>query len=121
MTWLVYMSRDHNIATYFLMDAPTTECYTLSLHDALPISKRFLELSLERRDCTHAWDRSAGHFGDRKSTRLNSSHTVISYAVCCLRKNSTSCRGRRWTCMFPGTRHAHYQSRYAPTLYLPQH
>src|SRR5947207_7399243 len=81
------------------------EIYTLSLHDALPIS-----LPLHR-DFIHEQDRDvfgAGYFdrrngrkrvatgapcvldvaSDRKSTRLNSSHTVISYAVFCLKKKN---------------------------------
>src|SRR5215204_6908920 len=65
---------------FFFNDTATTEIYTLSLHDALPISPA---------------DASPGPWppptpgvprGDRKSTRLNSSHTVISYAVFCLKK-----------------------------------
>src|SRR5436190_17957171 len=69
---------------FFFNDPATTEIYTLSLHDALPISPdRVLHdrdgparvARVERRDV-----------GDRKSTRLNSSHTVISYAVFCLKK-----------------------------------
>src|SRR5436190_14703231 len=41
-----------------------------------------------------------GVTGDRKSTRLNSSHTVISYAVFCLKKKNsrTGSRAKRWTC-----------------------
>src|SRR6476646_11279106 len=67
---------------FFFNDTATTEIYTLSLHDALPI-------------CTAPAMRSvapgtAPLYGmcltDRKSTRLNSSHTVISYAVFCLKK-----------------------------------
>src|SRR6266542_6011759 len=63
---------------FFFNDTATTEIYTLSLHDALPISPCF-------------WPRR--HCGclpmarrDRKSTRLNSSHGSISYAVFCLKK-----------------------------------
>src|SRR5262245_64871236 len=80
---------------FFFFNAPaTTEIYTLSLHDALPIS----EIGAERR--THRagallLDVEAervgapfgeGRLGDRKSTRLNSSHLGISYAVFCLKK-----------------------------------
>src|SRR5437867_12071224 len=73
---------------FFFNDTATTEIYTLSLHDALPIccvpsTAGFRGTpSVERRDLrplqrTHP---------DRKSTRLNSSHRTISYAVFCLKK-----------------------------------
>src|SRR5207249_11788494 len=73
---------------FFFNDTATTEIYTLSLHDALPIS------------CGHA--RPSSFFcvddsrnvpvtpEDRKSTRLNSSHVSISYAVFCLKKKKTT-------------------------------
>src|SRR5256885_7090277 len=79
---------------FFFNDTATTEIYTLSLHDALPIC-------LTRSGATSSGSRfnivsirlasfSSSSFGpvdrDRKSTRLNSSHLVISYAVFCLKK-----------------------------------
>src|SRR3712207_7498040 len=92
---------------FFFNDTATTEIYTLSLHDALPIC-----------DCRHGRLRRHGRHAsaprgnpsprrallprhapsgrgrlgpeDRKSTRLNSSHANISYAVFCLKKNPTS-------------------------------
>src|SRR2546427_9621901 len=78
---------------FFFNDTATTEIYTLSLHDALPIWK------CHRRE-TGTRDRAAGRAAhratcatpvrccraDRKSTRLNSSHSQISYAVFCLKK-----------------------------------
>src|SRR5215475_15556800 len=64
---------------FFFNDTATTEIYTLSLHDALPISPR--RWRAWRRRCGRAWRRR-----DRKSTRLNSSHVKISYAVFCLKK-----------------------------------
>src|SRR2546422_1679682 len=74
---------------FFFNDTATTEIYTLSLHDALPISSR----RRDRGDRARTRDtprRSpaarAAHRGDRKSTRLNSSHGYISYAVFCLKK-----------------------------------
>src|SRR5260221_10878903 len=72
---------------FFFNDTATTEIYTLSLHDALPIS------SGRWGDGPDPWGnracgRPAGR--DRKSTRLNSSHTVISYAVFCLKKKKAS-------------------------------
>src|SRR3712207_9222706 len=85
-----------NISFFFFNDTATTEIYTLSLHDALPISQ-IVQRSLsdrnqdERRRGGNHEDRA--HHGrrdrnaDRKSTRLNSSHANISYAVFCLKKN----------------------------------
>src|SRR3712207_7801964 len=80
---------------FFFNDTATTEIYTLSLHDALPISfkKRYCV-----RRISFLWNGPVGsekglHFPfsfctaqDRKSTRLNSSHANISYAVFCLKK-----------------------------------
>src|ERR1017187_10884136 len=65
---------------FFFNDTATTEIYTLSLHDALPICIRFC-------DPVH-WHRfsSSTNWLDRKSTRVNSSHRCISYAVFCLKK-----------------------------------
>src|SRR5579885_3760730 len=67
---------------FFFNDTATTEIYTLSLHDALPscnspdnVCSRFAN------SC-----RCARRPSDRKSTRLNSSHVSISYAVFCLKK-----------------------------------
>src|SRR5256885_7190923 len=83
---------------FFFNDTATTEIYTLSLHDALPISQRQERLAVAQHD-GRAQRRprtlAALHDvrvtliedeGDRKSTRLNSSHLVISYAVFCLKK-----------------------------------
>src|SRR5437588_4890834 len=67
---------------FFFNDPATTEIYTLSLHDALPISRP--PGSGGSTPC-HRQPKPARP-GDRKSTRLNSSHTVISYAVFCLKK-----------------------------------
>src|SRR5712664_4341450 len=66
---------------FFFNDTATTEIYTLSLHDALPISKRELDWQLQY----PSWRQGFAQ-GDRKSTRLNSSHDTISYAVFCLKK-----------------------------------
>src|SRR5206468_13101441 len=72
---------------FFFNDTATTEIYTLSLHDALPICRESV-----RRDDRQAGQpvRGGGAGGrparDRKSTRLNSSHDQISYAVFCLKK-----------------------------------
>src|SRR2546429_4382890 len=69
---------------FFFNDTATTEIYTLSLHDALPIfggAGHHLRPRKDNNVCT-------AHRGkrDRKSTRLNSSHGYISYAVFCLKK-----------------------------------
>src|SRR5256885_5495100 len=68
---------------FFFNDTATTEIYTLSLHDALPIY--FLKLA-HCRVALSARLQQQPHQIDRKSTRLNSSHLVISYAVFCLKK-----------------------------------
>src|SRR6202012_6253055 len=69
---------------FFFNDTATTEIYTLSLHDALPISYQVADAFEYAMNC-HCTDCRR----DRKSTRLNSSHTVISYAVFCLKKKKT--------------------------------
>src|SRR5688572_31664879 len=73
---------------FFFNDPATTEIYTLSLHDALPIS--FVHDEHAAAALAHAANEVA-HEGDRKSTRLNSSHSQISYAVFCLKKKK-SCK-----------------------------
>src|SRR2546430_10086294 len=82
---------------FFFNDTATTEIYTLSLHDALPISKaraRVRGLAQLIACDTHPLIvprvRVAGDELDRKSTRLNSSHSQISYAVFCLKKKKES-------------------------------
>src|SRR6266496_4473294 len=72
---------------FFFNDTATTEIYTLSLHDALPICQPATQPAV----CLPGRDRGGGAGGvhprpdqDRKSTRLNSSHVEISYAVFCL-------------------------------------
>src|SRR5256885_10637131 len=77
---------------FFFNDTATTEIYTLSLHDALPIFAATTD------DVAAHPARGPGGLGasprsrrgDRKSTRLNSSHLVISYAVFCLKKKKSS-------------------------------
>src|SRR2546422_10231642 len=76
---------------FFFNDTATTEIYTLSLHDALPISRRRRHPHRHRRphhahQARHGHPRAATTQPDRKSTRLNSSHGYISYAVFCLKK-----------------------------------
>src|SRR2546430_6146203 len=87
---------------FFFNDTATTEIYTLSLHDALPISTTLGELRasaypdrtvkqelranlLDRLELGRELFPGILGFEDRKSTRLNSSHSQISYAVFCLK------------------------------------
>src|SRR3712207_7995273 len=108
VVWYVHMR-----VSFFFNDTATTEIYTLSLHDALPIChpsrvSHPLHLVYIRRPrrvdgfrdlVQHAAPRAGrgrpARKGDRKSTRLNSSHANISYAVFCLKKKRntglTSC------------------------------
>src|SRR3712207_5102903 len=93
------------LSFFFFNDTATTEIYTLSLHDALPIwpvsspsekpSVWFFEIVAApmfevmitivlRKSTFRPW--ASVSFPDRKSTRLNSSHANISYAVFCLKK-----------------------------------
>src|SRR5437763_16845000 len=78
----------------FFNDTSTPEIYTLSLHDALPIwchgrprDERRRTSAGARLGRRPAW--LSAIVGDRKSTRLNSSHRCISYAVFCLKKKKT--------------------------------
>src|SRR2546430_6629896 len=92
---------------FFFNDTATTEIYTLSLHDALPIwgsprgyfgaraagmldsvgATAWLLLPCSQCVCAECAGRPMSE--DRKSTRLNSSHSQISYAVFCLKKKKT--------------------------------
>src|SRR5438094_7238367 len=90
---------------FILSDTATTEIYTLSLHDALPISRSTTcrrsgtarepsRTTASRGSRPPSWTSGSSsrdgeadvQLGDRKSTRLNSSHRTISYAVFCLKK-----------------------------------
>src|SRR5258707_5694590 len=74
---------------FFFNDTATTEIYTLSLHDALPICKARQRRHRSHPDRRRHHARTSGRGApgqDRKSTRLNSSHANISYAVFCLKK-----------------------------------
>src|SRR3712207_8441615 len=101
---------------FFFNDTATTEIYTLSLHDALPISDEVEHAVHAAAPSRGRVDRSFGHGDvvghkgaafahrplgpdrrvllglqlDRKSTRLNSSHANISYAVFCLKKKKNT-------------------------------
>src|SRR5256886_13719093 len=98
-TWPAVRVRTRRCLLFFFNDTATTEIYTLSLHDALPISSSLPGFA--RRSWApstwriRVWFRkfwlatvSAPATQDRKSTRLNSSHSQISYAVLCLKPNT---------------------------------
>src|SRR2546428_6144406 len=84
---------------FFFNDTATTEIYTLSLHDALPICVRGAvhqagdhqggNREIVGEAAVGELDVLDAHRVDRKSTRLNSSHDQISYAVFCLKKKKT--------------------------------
>src|SRR3712207_7031537 len=93
------------ILSFFFNDTATTEIYTLSLHDALPIcppdstavssaATATAVLPLPTSPCNRRRiglsERMLARISDRKSTRLNSSHANISYAVFCLKKKKTN-------------------------------
>src|SRR5690554_8099429 len=87
---------------FLFNDTATTEIYTLSLHDALPIYHRILQMRPRQRVERAERLVEQQHFrlhrqrprdADRKSTRLNSSHVRISYAVFCLKKKNYSAGG----------------------------
>src|SRR2546430_17413854 len=73
---------------FFFNDTATTEIYTLSLHDALPICVCLAEVPEGKASFSVQRNSRCISFmpTDRKSTRLNSSHSQISYAVFCLKK-----------------------------------
>src|SRR2546427_6169819 len=89
---------------FFFNDTATTEIYTLSLHDALPISQRDEAVGEAERAAAEYERAQRGEALmrepsrpearrpdlDRKSTRLNSSHSQISYAVFCLKKKNSA-------------------------------
>src|SRR5688572_31850871 len=115
------LSSSYLLLSFFFNDTASPEIYTLSLHDALPIFHgRLGKLATQRiggflpasRQVTNSPGRqflltrlkTTGRTRDRKSTRLNSSHSQISYAVFCLKKKMqilqqpTTCT--RITCAF---------------------
>src|SRR2546430_6027823 len=73
---------------FFFNDTATTEIYTLSLHDALPICRRSRPAAAAAGGSAKPRISHSRGPGDRKSTRLNSSHSQISYAVFCLKKKN---------------------------------
>src|SRR5690349_23434590 len=106
--------------SFFYTETATTQLYTLSLHDALPISRYFRPIAplsritkrvLTGSGCTLLFSRRfrtaigcpaasrPGSMLDRKSTRLNSSHVEISYAVFCLKKKNNKQRRDQRACV----------------------
>src|SRR5258708_28637933 len=89
-----------SVFLFFFNDTATTEIYTLSLHDALPIlaaepaaqaalAQKILAVDTDVQAIRVNCQNLLGQGGlDRKSTRLNSSHQIISYAVFCLKKKN---------------------------------
>src|SRR5690606_40803379 len=76
---------------FVFYDTATPEIYTLSLHDALPISGP--QARLRRPVAAQRGQHPGARGEDRKSTRLNSSHVKISYAVFCLKKKKREAGG----------------------------
>src|SRR3712207_8261799 len=107
-------------ASIFFNDTASTEIYTLSLHDALPISRpacASFTSALRRRlpvatpstvssRAASASSSARAPGGDRKSTRLNSSHANLSYAVFCLQTKRPSAHHRQRALL--GLRSAHH-------------
>src|SRR5258708_36276494 len=100
-------SSPHLSLFFFFNDTATTEIYTLSLHDALPIFAGvgisrleivgllvFLGKRCARQSQEHQQRGQPTTHQDRKSTRLNSSHQIISYAVFCLKKKKKNTNSR---------------------------
>src|SRR5258708_18188746 len=132
---------------FFFNDTATTEIYTLSLHDALPIYGSTWTLSAKARRgwITRSWTISTAIISarpampcwwrkwqpswrassapcprDRKSTRLNSSHQIISYAVFCLKKKKAHSLTRRWSkVQLPAASRISYQRSAIPSAARP--
>src|SRR5258708_32063415 len=95
-----------SFAFFFFNDTATTEIYTLSLHDALPISRP--AGGRRSRVGGRLRLRSRGRpRGDRESTRLNSSHQIISYAVFCLKKKKIYILAQRHRLLFTNCERSH--------------
>src|SRR5438128_2872092 len=84
-----FPSRRSYDLSFFFSNPPSTDIYPLSLHDALPIwprARAMTAFSNRSAPAASSLSDSDDAAGDRKSTRLNSSHGSISYAVFCLKK-----------------------------------
>src|SRR3712207_8737398 len=100
--WVCRAGALQRLSFFFFNDTATTEIYTLSLHDALPIlllaklypqKPRVWGGAMGWQTCLNrvTTGRAPSWARDRKSTRLNSSHANISNAVFCLKKNQEKC------------------------------
>src|SRR3989442_6333590 len=110
---MLVLPRSDFFFLFFFNDTATTEIYTLSLHDALPICHHLIGESEMAGASDHHHVAVAlqmvvsrvnirehvAAFRDRKSTRLNSSHVRISYAVFCLEKKKTVMKARQISVM----------------------
>src|SRR2546429_7170458 len=93
--YLILMLISSFYSFFFFNDTATTEIYTLSLHDALPIfrTEHGIEEAVQHHHFPGVLLFERSEERDRKSTRLNSSHGYISYAVFCLKKKKKlTCR-----------------------------
>src|SRR5438445_5198358 len=100
MLYFIHLCLFYSCFSFFFNDTATTEIYTLSLHDALPIFRHGdpgdppSDAAIHGNNYYPAYPigsidpNVAARAGDRKSTRLNSSHANISYAVFCLKKKT---------------------------------
>src|SRR2546430_7939522 len=116
------MIRHHRLFFFFFFnDTATTEIYTLSLHDALPIWQFHKDDNVV--NSTPVIDRclpllasfETPNPSDRKSTRLNSSHSQISYAVFCLKKKKKNTQQQ------PSDRVTHRTVHYTPLTVSTHH
>src|SRR5947199_7773578 len=105
----------HGFSSFFFFNDPAPpEIYTLSLHDALPIcplradvaAVRLRHLAHDREAQARAGRAPRVEGADRKSTRLNSSHLGISYAVFCLKKKNDKTHAHRYWKIRPERRFA---------------
>src|SRR6267142_3637329 len=94
------LSLFYSIFFFFFNDTATTEIYTLSLHDALPSSPGCFERTAARHSGRGTASPRSRATRDRKSTRLNSSHMSISYAVFFLKKKYQRLRLRETSIIY---------------------